>query len=102
MFEPQNIEHRTDVTPSGDRHDPSQLICFWRQFGDKLGNSTGHVVMKPAVLRCLLTSVLLVFAFASQSSAGSAVVITEFMAANSTTLADEDGEFSDWIEIHNV
>ena len=27
--------------------------------------------------------------------------ISEFMAANDTTLADEDGNFSDWIEIHN-
>src|SRR6185369_2639853 len=30
-----------------------------------------------------------------------APVITEFMAANGSGLADEDGEFSDWIEIHN-
>ena len=30
-----------------------------------------------------------------------APVITEFMAANDSVLADEDGEFSDWIEIHN-
>ena len=30
-----------------------------------------------------------------------APLITEFMAANDSTLADEDGEFSDWIEIHN-
>lgn len=29
------------------------------------------------------------------------LVISEFMAANDTTLADEDGAFSDWIEIHN-
>ena len=28
-------------------------------------------------------------------------VISEFMAANETTLADEDGDFSDWIEISN-
>lgn len=28
-------------------------------------------------------------------------MITEFMASNNSTLADEDGEFSDWIEIHN-
>lgn len=28
-------------------------------------------------------------------------VITEFMAQNRATLADEDGDFSDWIEIHN-
>jgi len=28
-------------------------------------------------------------------------VISEFMASNETTLADEDGDFSDWIEIFN-
>ena len=28
-------------------------------------------------------------------------VITEFMAANRSTLDDEDGESSDWIELHN-
>ncbi|MCK4342303.1 MAG: lamin tail domain-containing protein [Phycisphaerae bacterium] len=28
-------------------------------------------------------------------------LITEFMASNDSTLLDEDGEFSDWIEIHN-
>nr|HOD83861.1 lamin tail domain-containing protein [Phycisphaerae bacterium] len=28
-------------------------------------------------------------------------LITEFMAANSHTLADQDGDCSDWIEIHN-
>ncbi|QJE96483.1 lamin tail domain-containing protein [Luteolibacter luteus] len=28
-------------------------------------------------------------------------VITEFMASNQATIADEDGDFSDWIEIHN-
>ncbi len=27
--------------------------------------------------------------------------VSEFMANNDTTLADEDGDFSDWIEIHN-
>ena len=30
------------------------------------------------------------------------VLISEFMASNTSTLADEDGEFSDWIEIHNA
>jgi hypothetical protein len=29
------------------------------------------------------------------------VVISEFMASNGRTLADEDGDFSDWIELHN-
>ena len=30
------------------------------------------------------------------------VVISEFMASNTRTLADEDGEFVDWIELHNT
>ncbi len=30
------------------------------------------------------------------------VVISEFMASNQATLADEDGDFSDWIEISNT
>jgi hypothetical protein len=38
-------------------------------------------------------------AFAQLSIA--APVISEFMAVNSSTLADENGDFSDWIEIHN-
>src|SRR4030042_2224636 len=32
---------------------------------------------------------------------GNALVISEFMALNDSTLADENGAFSDWIEIHN-
>jgi hypothetical protein len=35
------------------------------------------------------------------SAAFGAPQISEFMAANDSGLADEDGEFSDWIEIHN-
>ena len=33
--------------------------------------------------------------------AAAAPVISEFMADNQSTLADEDGAYSDWIEIHN-
>ncbi len=32
---------------------------------------------------------------------GQTVVINEFMAKNSTTIQDEDGDFSDWIELFN-
>ncbi len=42
---------------------------------------------------------VLLTAFGSTGAAQPA--ITEFMAANTATLADEDGVFSDWIEIHN-
>ncbi|NJN83131.1 MAG: hypothetical protein HC802_13160, partial [Caldilineaceae bacterium] len=31
----------------------------------------------------------------------SSLVISEFMADNTSSLTDEDGDFSDWIEIHN-
>lgn len=31
-----------------------------------------------------------------------AVVISEFMAANVSTLQDEDGDYPDWIELHNA
>ncbi|MBX3744481.1 MAG: lamin tail domain-containing protein [Verrucomicrobiae bacterium] len=30
------------------------------------------------------------------------VVISEFMASNGSTLADEDGDYPDWIELHNA
>jgi len=30
-----------------------------------------------------------------------AVTITEFMASNNVTVTDEDGDDSDWIELHN-
>ena len=28
-------------------------------------------------------------------------IISEFMASNTTVIADEDGDYSDWIEIYN-
>lgn len=39
---------------------------------------------------------------AMASPACGQLVISEFMAANHTTLNDEDGDNSDWIEIHNA
>ena len=41
-------------------------------------------------------------AAALSASAANSVIITEFMASNTQTLADEDGDFSDWIEIQNI
>ena len=42
---------------------------------------------------------LLGMAWIPQGSA--APIISEFMAANKSGLADEDGAFSDWIELYN-
>ena len=55
-------------------------------------------VSRPWIL-CLL-SFGLAFAAPAQSVSDS-VRITEFMASNNAVLFDEDGEASDWIEIHN-
>ena len=40
-------------------------------------------------------------AWLGAAAARAEFLLTEFMAANKTTLADEDGLFSDWIEIYN-
>ncbi|MBN1780338.1 lamin tail domain-containing protein [bacterium] len=41
------------------------------------------------------------FAYSTAWSQETTLRINEFMALNSSTLADEDGDFSDWIEIYN-
>jgi len=38
---------------------------------------------------------------ASVASADPTMVISEFMAINNTMLTDEDGAYSDWIELYN-
>lgn len=49
------------------------------------------------VLKQLLLAFPLVF-----SPLHSQVIISEFMADNDSTLADDDGDFSDWIELRNT
>jgi hypothetical protein len=48
-------------------------------------------------LRSLLAGSLLILSVSLQAQ----VVITEFMANNNRILADQDGDYSDWIELHN-
>ncbi|HEV8542160.1 MAG TPA: lamin tail domain-containing protein [Verrucomicrobiae bacterium] len=50
-------------------------------------------------LGCLVATLLL--GFPGIFSARAVPLIAEFMASNATTLGDEDGDFSDWIEILN-
>jgi len=40
--------------------------------------------------------------FLAVAAAHGAVVISEFMASNKSTLQDQDGDYSDWIELHNA
>ena len=41
-------------------------------------------------------------ASAAQAGTGGSVIISELMEKNRAVLRDEDGDFSDWIELHNV
>jgi len=49
---------------------------------------------------CFFSAVLLMASLAVPVTAQ--VRITEFMASNTHTLLDEDGDSSDWIEIQNT
>ncbi len=46
--------------------------------------------------------VFVIFASAGEVRAGTGVVINEVQASNNTTIADEDGDFEDWIELYNA
>ena len=37
----------------------------------------------------------------NQTASGKSIIINEFMASNKSTIADGNGDFSDWIEIYN-
>ncbi|MDA0989782.1 MAG: lamin tail domain-containing protein [Verrucomicrobia bacterium] len=50
--------------------------------------------------RLILVSFALAACFGQ--AAAESVVINEFMAVNNTVLADEDGQYSDWIELFNA
>jgi hypothetical protein len=49
---------------------------------------------------CKVVIFSLLFSFCS-SVYSQSLRINEFMALNQKTLADEDGDFSDWIEVYN-
>ena len=54
------------------------------------------------VLRCLsLLVVALCVGEVAASAHGQSVVINEFLASNTSILADEDGDFEDWLELYN-
>ncbi len=53
-----------------------------------------------ATIILLLLGAAQIFSIFAHESPGD-LVINEFLAANRTGLTDEDGDYSDWIEIHN-
>ena len=55
----------------------------------------------PLGRRQLLATLVTTLVCLLASRDAEALVITELMASNATTVADDDGEFSDWVEIFN-
>src|SRR5439155_27165490 len=51
---------------------------------------------------CCATGLIGLFLFSPHCHAQDDVRISEFMAANDAPLTDEDGDFSDCIELHNA
>lgn len=70
-------------------------------FLSNVNTDTGSLVVVPSEISTYHlvygSDTALATAFSGQS-----LVITEFMAANSNSLQDEDGDNSDWIEIYNA
>lgn len=77
------------------------LLCFLRVL-EEVGTDPESLVdayMMRTVLLLLASGVLLL---GSPTSSRADVVISEFLSSNTQGLKDEDGEFSDWIELHNT
>ena len=56
---------------------------------------------RPCLRSLLLCLALCLSSLTNANGDPATVSITEFMAANSRTLLDEDGDHSDWIELFN-
>ena len=59
----------------------------------------GKPLPPPGLLAAVVLAVLAVAS--SPRVQAQDITISEFMADNRSTLADEDGDYSDWIELHN-
>ena len=70
---------------------PDGIVAVTCRANHGITDSTGARLFEPVPWTCTLDSV----------GPAPGVVISEFMADNSRTLHDEDGDSSDWIEIYN-
>jgi hypothetical protein len=73
-------------------------VVYVRLNGTSLGNFTENAVLTGSALE---VQVQLNGTIIEQPNEEPLIYINEFMASNSSTLADEFGEFNDWIELYN-
>jgi|LSQX01.1.fsa_nt_gb hypothetical protein len=64
-------------------------------------NSINFKVMRISKTKFWLLIPVIYFSVVTLSSFSQPLVINEFMSSNTSTIADDDGEFNDWIEIYN-
>lgn len=74
------------------------------QFRTGTGLRTSRIVAVSTLISMLLGGLgwFLITPGALQAQGPSPIVINEFMSSNVLTLADEDGDFEDWVELHNT
>lgn len=100
LTRPGGKEFQNGAHPLAILHPLTESGRMWRDVLNRasrasgLGRGWGALVVLPWVL--------LVGLVCLQSAAQEGVVVTEVLASNQRILADEDGDYSDWIEIHNA
>ncbi|MFT5347610.1 MAG: hypothetical protein ACI9M3_000643, partial [Bacteroidia bacterium] len=47
-------------------------------------------------------SFVFLFVYLSLTASSQTLVINEVMASNDATIADEDGDYTDWLELYNT
>lgn len=57
--------------------------------------------MKNKTIIQLLFIIIILFSCKKSTDEGAEIVINEVMPRNKTTVADQDGEYDDWIELYN-
>src|SRR5829696_10151734 len=55
----------------------------------------------PTVFMRFVIALVLLVAVVTRQGYAAEPIISEFMPDNARILADEDGEFADWLEVHN-
>src|SRR5262245_12284341 len=60
------------------------------------------VMLKLNRFLVLLATWMVIIVFIPSVPAQTNVILSEIMASNSRTLADDDGDFEDWIELYNA
>ena len=80
-----NVPHNSNLYPA------ELLYLFY--------TTRNNIMWKLSTVRPLTILILLLLPFLVRAQ--QTVRINEFMASNSETLADTDGEYSDWLEIYN-